>query len=303
METTTNNTTITENNSNSTTQQGTNTAKLNVGGRYFEVSLSIIKQAPHCDDTMLSRLVSKEWNNTTNNDNPTQAIFIDRDGDIFAHVLNYLRYGSIELPNSIPISMFERELDFYGITIHDESSIQQSTSVVTMQHIKQEIANAELHHDMLLIATSCHTKYMSGRKTTQIRSGDIDLKHNPYFYDKNEMMEVLNDYLGQFYGLQASVCKRLFESDLDFVLKVKELSSVTSQASSSTATSIRPPTRHGRHNIEDENDDDGSTTSTISDLIGEALQITPPRVKRDRRRPVLSETDFLRALEQALLTP
>jgi len=291
-------TTTTEN--NSTTQQGTNTTvKLNVGGRYFEVSLSLIKQAPHCDDTMLSRLVSKEWNNTTNNDNPTQAIFVDRDGDIFAHVLNYLRYRSIELPNSIPISIFERELDFYGITIHDESSIQQSTSVVTMQRIKQEIANAELHHDMLLIATSCHTKYMSGRTTTHIRSGDIDLKHNPYFYDKTEMMEVLNDYLGQFYGLQASACKRLFESDLDFVLKVKELSSVTtSQASSSTTTSIRPPTRHGRHIID--GDDDESITSTVSDLIGEALQITPPRVKRDRRRPVLSETDFLRALEQAL---
>jgi len=291
------------NNNNITTKnnsiQGTNTTVLNVGGRYFEVSLSLIKQAPHCDDTMLSRLVSKEWNNNTNIDNPTQAIFIDRDGDIFAHVLNYLRYGSIELPNSIPISMFERELDFYGITIHDESSIQQSTSVVTMQHIKQEIANAELHHDMLLIATSCHTKYMSGRTTTHIRNGDIDLKHNPYFYDKTEMMEVLNDYLGQFYGLQASACKRLFESDLDFVLKVKELSGVTtSRASSSTTTSIRPPTRHGRHNID--NDDDGSITSTVSDLIGEALQITPPRAKRDRRRPVLSETDFRRALEQAL---
>jgi len=300
METTTN-TTTTKNNSNSTTQQGTNTAKLNVGGRYFEVSLSLIKQAPHCDETMLSRLVSKEWNNNTNIDNPTQEIFIDRDGDIFAHVLNYLRYGSIELPNSIPISMFERELDFYGITIH-QSSIQQSTSVGTMQRIKKEIANAELHHDMLLIATSCHTKYMSGRTTTHIRSGDIDLKHNPYFYDKTEMMEVLNDYLGQFYGLQASVCKRLFESDLDFVLKVKELSGVTtSQASSSTTTSIRPPTRHGRHSIE--GGDDESITSTVSDLIGEALQITPPRVKRDRRRPVLSETDFLRALEQALLTP
>jgi len=296
METTTN-TATTKNNS----IQGTNTTVLNVGGRYFEVSLSLIKQAPHCDDTMLSRLVSKEWINNTNNGNPTQAIFIDRDGDIFAHVLNYLRYGSIELPNSIPISMFERELDFYGITIH-ESSIQQSTSVGTMQHIKQEIANAELHHDMLLIATSCHTKYMSGRTTTHIRSGDIDLKHNPYFYDKTETMEVLNDYLGQFYGLQASACKRLFESDLDFVLKVKELSGVTtSQASSSTTTSIRPPTRHGRHNIE--GNDDGSITSTVSDLIGEALQITPPRVKRDRRGPVLSETDFLRALEQALMTP
>jgi len=97
---TNNNTTTTENNSNSTTQQGTNTTvKLNVDGRYFEVSLSLIKQAPHVDETMLSRLVSKEWNNTTNNDNPTQAMFIDRDGDIFAHVLNYLRYGSIELPN------------------------------------------------------------------------------------------------------------------------------------------------------------------------------------------------------------
>ena len=71
----------------------------------------------------------------------------------------------------------------------DKSCIQQHTSIGTMKLIKQQIADAELHHDMLLIASTCHYKFMSGRTNVHIRSGDLDLKHNPYYYDKTEMME------------------------------------------------------------------------------------------------------------------
>ncbi|KAL7548999.1 hypothetical protein ACHAWF_012264, partial [Thalassiosira exigua] len=66
------------------------TVKLNVGGKHFEVSRALIDEN---SETMLGRLVSDAWNN-----DPDKPVFIDRDGDIFAHILNYLRYGSIELP-------------------------------------------------------------------------------------------------------------------------------------------------------------------------------------------------------------
>ena len=39
-------------------------------------------------ETMLGKLVSETWQQ-----DPEKPVFIDRDGDIFAHVLNYLRYG------------------------------------------------------------------------------------------------------------------------------------------------------------------------------------------------------------------
>jgi hypothetical protein len=37
---------------------------------------------------MLGRLVSDTWN-----DDPEKEVFIDRNGDIFPYVLDYLRYG------------------------------------------------------------------------------------------------------------------------------------------------------------------------------------------------------------------
>jgi lipoate synthase len=62
-----------------------NTIKFNVGGRHFEVSHDLIDTH---SETMLEKLVSDLWQ-----EDPEQEVFIDRDGDIFAHVLNYLRYG------------------------------------------------------------------------------------------------------------------------------------------------------------------------------------------------------------------
>jgi hypothetical protein len=48
-----------------------------------------------------------------------KPLFIDRDGDKFSYVLDYLHYGSIDLPPAIPKTMFQRELDYYGIAAED----------------------------------------------------------------------------------------------------------------------------------------------------------------------------------------
>ena len=63
----------------------TNTIKFNVGGRPFEVSRDLMDKY---SETMLGKLVSEAWQT-----DPEEPVFIDRDGDIFAFVLNYLRYG------------------------------------------------------------------------------------------------------------------------------------------------------------------------------------------------------------------
>ncbi len=59
--------------------------KFNVGGRHFEISRTLINGN---SETVLGKLASDTWN-----DDPGKAVFIGRDGDIFAHILNYLRYG------------------------------------------------------------------------------------------------------------------------------------------------------------------------------------------------------------------
>lgn len=59
--------------------------KFNVGGKHFEVSRALIDS--HAE-SVLGKLVSDTWY-----EDPNKAVFIDRDGDIFAQILNYLRYG------------------------------------------------------------------------------------------------------------------------------------------------------------------------------------------------------------------
>ncbi|KAL7545887.1 hypothetical protein ACHAWF_009243 [Thalassiosira exigua] len=86
----------------------TQTVRFNVGGKHFETARTLIEQY---SDTVLARLISERWDG----DDPGRDVFIDRDGDLFSLVLNYMRYGSITLPATLPLDMFTRELDFYGI--------------------------------------------------------------------------------------------------------------------------------------------------------------------------------------------
>ena len=59
--------------------------KFDVGGKLYKVSRALIDEHSR---TVLGKLVSDTWN-----EDPEETVFIDRDGDIFAHVLNFLRYG------------------------------------------------------------------------------------------------------------------------------------------------------------------------------------------------------------------
>ncbi|KAL3781473.1 hypothetical protein HJC23_009142 [Cyclotella cryptica] len=191
---------------------------LNVGGKKFEVSRSLINQY---SDSMIGKLVSDTWSCKTDR---AEAIFIDRDGDLFGYVLNYMRYGSIELPVNLPKTMFQRELDFYGLP--STYGIKQKSSIETMRELQHCVENAELHHDMLLIATSCYHQYMVGKKVVHIGSDEL-LKHSPFYYHYPTAMKVLNYYLKKFHGLEAASSQAsLFSTD--FILEVKELTKSSS---------------------------------------------------------------------------
>ncbi|KAL7480628.1 hypothetical protein ACHAW6_006303 [Cyclotella cf. meneghiniana] len=194
--------------------------KLNVGGKRFEVSRSLIKQY---SDSMIARLVSDNWRKT----DQAEAIFIDRDGDLFGYILNYMRYGSIVLPVNLPKSMFQRELDFYGLP--STYGITQESSIETMKELQNCVENAELHHDMLLIATSCYHQYMVGKKVVHIVSDEL-LKHNPFYYHYPTAMKVLNYYLKKFHGLEAAASQAsLFSTD--FILEVQEMTKFSKDTS------------------------------------------------------------------------
>jgi hypothetical protein len=116
----------------------TPTVMFNVGGKAFETARSLFRQH---EDTMLARLVSDTWQ-----EDPTKPIFIDRDGDTFRSVLDYLRYGSITLPMTVSKETFLRDMNFYGI-VHVEGTVKTTSEAWAAQidnrHAELENLNDE----------------------------------------------------------------------------------------------------------------------------------------------------------------
>ena len=95
--------------------------RFNVGGKRYEVSQSMLDQHPQ---TMLARLASEAWNQG----GKAEEIFIERDGERFRFVLDFLRDGKVGLPLSADTkATFVAELDYFGVDYGDASSIQHLT--------------------------------------------------------------------------------------------------------------------------------------------------------------------------------
>ena len=116
--------------------------RFNVGGKEITTTRNLINQQP---DSMLSTIISDTWNKS-NSDSDDKPIFIDRSGDIFHYVLEYLRYGSIFLPTSIPTEMFTRELEYYLLK-YDVSTItdgEERFAVLKNEHAAMKKEHAAM---------------------------------------------------------------------------------------------------------------------------------------------------------------
>jgi hypothetical protein len=183
------------------------TVKFNVGGRHFEVSRDLIEQNP---DTMLAKMISETWENE-----PDKPMFIDRDGDKFSLILDYLRYGSIELPVSIPTAMFQRELDYYSITGSNGSVTQEQRKTIAL--MTKEINRDFRHHDLKCkiwqLATCLSIKFhecnlKKGKDILQDKFNDSNLTDFGFGSGSLTIAQVkgaetmLKMFLNDFYGLQ-----------------------------------------------------------------------------------------------------
>lgn len=88
-------------------QANTITVKLNVGGKRYETSLATLKRDPH---SFFAKLVR-------NGDFSSKEFFIDRNGQYFEYILDYLRQPATWEP---PIdketrTILRREADFYSL--------------------------------------------------------------------------------------------------------------------------------------------------------------------------------------------
>ncbi|KAL3764476.1 hypothetical protein ACHAW5_000140 [Stephanodiscus triporus] len=213
----------------------------NVGGRHFEVSRTLINEI---SDTVLGKLVSDTWN-----DDPGKAVFIDRDGDIFANILNYLRYGSlqvlhhtirllslvnnsIELPITIPRSMFDRELDYYGIS-STQGIAEQESLAKTCQSFTDLFDRTKNKHHAFFLALEFHYQFSRYKVESKSELYRIRVNEGDRLYDftmecrKNKYL-VLDDYLMKYFGLSIHETKEKKEnsksppSKIDFVICVKK---------------------------------------------------------------------------------
>jgi hypothetical protein len=86
------------------------TVLFDVGGTTYRASRSLIELWPN---TMLARLISEDWNSDASTD-VDKEIFIDRDGEAFRYVLNYLRDNKAYLPMTVAKEAVIQELMYYG---------------------------------------------------------------------------------------------------------------------------------------------------------------------------------------------
>mmetsp|Transcript_30662 Transcript_30662/g.35232 ORF Transcript_30662/g.35232 Transcript_30662/m.35232 type:complete len:155 (-) Transcript_30662:104-568(-) len=83
------------------------TVKYNIGGTHYEVSRSLLETH---SDTMLARSASDLWHEDSDSE-----IFIDRDGNRFRYVLDYMRDGRVDLPVTESKEALIVDLRYYNV--------------------------------------------------------------------------------------------------------------------------------------------------------------------------------------------
>ena len=83
---------------------------LNVGGTHYTTSMSTLMKYP---DSMFGRMLNSSIDSEKDENG---AYFIDRDGPLFRHVLNFMRNGTLSLPENFnELKSLKSEADFYQI--------------------------------------------------------------------------------------------------------------------------------------------------------------------------------------------
>ncbi|KAF4682368.1 Serine/threonine-protein phosphatase 2A activator [Perkinsus olseni] len=106
----------------------------NVGGRIFQLAKSTLDKYP---STVLAVTVSDRW---TNGD-VTSPIFLDRNPEAFAFVLDWYRNGRIVLPRNCPVSKaaVQMEIEYFGLPRDTEVELER-LSFAEVTHARYDVA-------------------------------------------------------------------------------------------------------------------------------------------------------------------
>ena len=91
----------------------TPTVTFDVGGKIYKVSRSLLNRYP---DSMLARMAAKEWQQQQGHAQQQTPLFIERDGQRFRYVLDYMRDGRVILPmGKVTKEALWMDLQYYGL--------------------------------------------------------------------------------------------------------------------------------------------------------------------------------------------
>ena len=109
--------------------------------------------------------------------------------------------------------MFDRELDYYGITPNDDIVTQESLGKwghlsKVSKSLKASLHKAQMKHDMFSLALHCSSEI--GRKVLNypnVRDTfDVSVDHNHNLYNRRDLddkeKEMFEEYLDRYFGLK-----------------------------------------------------------------------------------------------------
>ncbi|KAH3761438.1 K+ channel tetramerization subfamily protein [Pelomyxa schiedti] len=88
--------------------------RLNVGGRVFITTRTTLSMSS--ESSFFTVLLSGKFTSTTDD---TGAFFIDRNGDLFAPILDFMRTGKLFVPPSVNTDAVYNEAEYYQIHLPD----------------------------------------------------------------------------------------------------------------------------------------------------------------------------------------
>ena len=134
----------------------------NVGGSKHQVTRSLLEMH---SSTMLAKSASEQWM-----ENPDATIFIDRDGELFRHVLNYLRDNQVVLPITVARQTLINELEYYGVNC-DIATIQvcSQASALSALSVNKLIESLEKDELSIRLTKVCIEKYKASGQGDELQ--------------------------------------------------------------------------------------------------------------------------------------
>jgi hypothetical protein len=145
---------------------------LNVGGKYYQTSLSTLRAHPA---SFLSQMFTHPI--AALQDPRDGSYFLDRNGDVFGMILDYLRTGTLTVPRDPATYVtLRREVCFFGLPVSSQlpevRPIQWEANAVRVKHARitvdefdraVEWEDGPLPADLLKRTTAEIVNYLGGR--------------------------------------------------------------------------------------------------------------------------------------------